>query len=76
MKKLLIIIIIGFIFVSFLAVMFTIQNVNRFTFNDDNGGNGEDYISLIDLIFSSLKKEFQSSYSITHIFIRHNTIFP
>ncbi|MFX1391450.1 MAG: hypothetical protein ACFE9Z_15405 [Promethearchaeota archaeon] len=49
MKKLLILILIGFITVSIFTIIFTVQSSRTFTFEDDNGDNGDDHYSLNDM---------------------------
>jgi len=65
-KKLLLIIFVGFVIISILAIMFTFQRVSTFTFEDDNGDNGDDNISISNLddienkltIFPKVNKQF------------------
>ncbi|MFX1452323.1 MAG: hypothetical protein ACFFCM_15905 [Promethearchaeota archaeon] len=59
MKKLLIIILVGFIVVSILTIMFTIQNINTFTFEDDNGDNNDDNLIMMNLNLFDNKFEIQ-----------------
>jgi hypothetical protein len=43
MKKLLLIVLLGFVLISILAVMFTFQSSNTFNF-EENGDNGDDHV--------------------------------
>ena len=50
MKKVLLLILIGFTVVSIFTIMFTIQESSTFTnFEDDNGDNGDDHIIISHL---------------------------
>jgi hypothetical protein len=44
--------------VSIFAVIFTVESSRTFTFEDDNGDNGDDHLSLTDM---NLIEEFDKS---------------
>ena len=61
MKKVLVIVLFGFIAVSILTVVFTIQVSNTFQFEDDNGDNGNDDDSYDGVPITILKKDYSHS---------------
>ena len=66
MKKILVIVLLGFITVSILTLVFTFQVSNTFQFEDDNGDNGNDDDSYDGVPIKSLnpfliKKDYSHS---------------
>jgi len=60
MKKVLLIILLGFIVVSIITIMFTIQESNTFTnFEEDNSDNGDDCIRMSYLDNDNIKNKLK-----------------